>query len=196
MNALKNVKGFVSGSYGNKIRIRHNDREETFYAHLKEGSISIKKGDTVTKGQVIGYMGNTGESYGAHLHFEYILDGVPVESFGVLNADLPLSVKKSVDEVAREVINGAWGNGEERKQKLESAGYNYSEVQAKVDEILAPTPAPVPVRKSNEQLASEVLAGLWGNGGERKSRLEAEGYDYNAVQDIVNSSFAKSPVFC
>ena len=44
---------------------------------------------------------------------------------------------KSIDEVAREVINGDWGNGEERKQRLTDAGYNYDEVQARVNEILA-----------------------------------------------------------
>lgn len=44
--------------------------------------------------------------------------------------------KKSVAEVAQEVINGKWGNGEERKKKLKAAGYDPSEVQAKVNEIL------------------------------------------------------------
>lgn len=43
---------------------------------------------------------------------------------------------KSVDEVAREVINGKWGNGSDRREVLEKAGYNYSDVQGKVNEIL------------------------------------------------------------
>lgn len=46
------------------------------------------------------------------------------------------TVKKSVDEVAREVIKGIWGNGKERKDKLTAAGYNYSEVQTRVNEIV------------------------------------------------------------
>ena len=41
--------------------------------------------------------------------------------------------KKSVDEIAKEVIRGLWGNGGERKRKLIEAGYNYAEVQAEVD---------------------------------------------------------------
>lgn len=45
-------------------------------------------------------------------------------------------VSKSVDELAKEVINGNWGNGADRKNRLTQAGYNYSEVQAKVNEIL------------------------------------------------------------
>lgn len=45
---------------------------------------------------------------------------------------------KSIDELAQEVIAGKWGNGDERKSRLESAGYNYQEVQNKVNEILKP----------------------------------------------------------
>lgn len=43
---------------------------------------------------------------------------------------------KSIDDIAREVIAGMWGNGSERKQKLTSAGYNYADVQKKVNELL------------------------------------------------------------
>ncbi len=45
---------------------------------------------------------------------------------------------KSIKEVAQEVIDGKWGNGSDRKTKLINAGYNYSEVQAKVNELLKP----------------------------------------------------------
>lgn len=53
-----------------------------------------------------------------------------------------------------------------------------------------PQPAPAP-KKSNEEIAEEVKAGLWGNGTERKNRLEAAGYDYEVIQDIVNKSYEK-----
>ena len=43
---------------------------------------------------------------------------------------------KSVDEIANEVIQGKWSNGEERKQKLTSAGYDYDKIQSKVNELL------------------------------------------------------------
>ena len=53
--------------------------------------------------------------------------------------------KKSVDEIVDEVIAGKWGNGAERKSNLENAGYNYSEIQAKVNEKLKkPTATPKP----------------------------------------------------
>ena len=54
-----------------------------------------------------------------------------------LNGTSTNSSKKSIDEVAREVINGDWGNGNTRKQKLEAAGYNYDEVQKRVNQILS-----------------------------------------------------------
>ena len=60
----------TGGSYGNYVKIKHSNGMYTLYAHLKYGSISVNKGDTVSEGQVIGYMGNTGHSFGAHLHFE------------------------------------------------------------------------------------------------------------------------------
>ena len=44
--------------------------------------------------------------------------------------------KKTADEIAREVIQGKWGNGADRKKRLEAAGYNYAEVQAKVNKLL------------------------------------------------------------
>ena len=52
-----------------------------------------------------------------------------------------------------------------------------------------PAPAPTP-KKSNEEIADEVIQGLWGNNPERKQRLEAAGYDYNAIQAIVNDKMA------
>ncbi len=54
-----------------------------------------------------------------------------------------------------------------------------------------------PARKTNDQIADEVIAGQWGNGSERKKRLTAAGYDYNAVQQMVNRKMAakKQPAY-
>ena len=52
----------------------------------------------------------------------------------------------------------------------------------------APQPTPAPARKSNEEIALEVRRGDWGNGDDRKNRLAAAGYDYAAIQAIVNAS--------
>lgn len=52
--------------------------------------------------------------------------------------DKPAHILKSVDTVAREVIRGLWGNGAERKKRLQEAGYDYQAVQNRVNELLAP----------------------------------------------------------
>ena len=84
--------------------------------------------------------------------------------------------------MAREVINGDWGNGNERKNRLTSAGYDYTSVQNKVNELLGVKA----YRKSVDELAREVIRGTWGNGSTRKQRLTQAGYDYDAVQKRVN----------
>lgn len=53
----------------------------------------------------------------------------------VVETELITIELKSVEEVAKEVLNGDWGNGDERKERLIVAGYNYDEVQAKVEEL-------------------------------------------------------------
>ena len=94
--------------------------------------------------------------------------------------------KKSNEEIAREVIAGKWGNGEDRKTRLTRAGYNYSVIQSLVNTMLKPSS-----RKSNEEIAREVIAGKWGNGYERKTRLKNVGYDYTIIQSIVNRLLSK-----
>ena len=87
----------------------------------------------------------------------------------------------SIDTIAREVIAGKWGNGDVRKKLLTEAGYNYYEVQSKVNAILSGK-----VLKSNDEIAREVIKGKWGNGNTRKKKLTAAGYNYTDVQKLVN----------
>jgi murein DD-endopeptidase MepM/ murein hydrolase activator NlpD len=64
-------RSYYSDSYGNVVFITHvidGQVYTTVYAHLE--SRLVGEGQTVSKGQMIGYMGNTGRSFGAHLHFE------------------------------------------------------------------------------------------------------------------------------
>lgn len=97
------------------------------------------------------------------------------------------AVKKSVSEIAREVIAGKWGTGNDRKNRLTKAGYDYNAVQAEVNKQLRPAST----RKSNDEIAKEVIAGKWGNGNDRKNRLTKAGYDYAAIQKIVNARLKK-----
>ena len=90
--------------------------------------------------------------------------------------------KKSIDELANEVIDGKWGNGTDRKTNLEKAGYDYDAVQNRVNEILKEKDN----KKSVTEVAKDVIAGDYGNGEDRKKKLESEGYDYDTIQAKVN----------
>lgn len=69
----KVIQASWSGGYGNFIVIQHNDGTISRYAHCSKYACS--KGDVVSKGQVIGYVGTTGNSTGNHLHFEIKVNG-------------------------------------------------------------------------------------------------------------------------
>jgi hypothetical protein len=90
-----------------------------------------------------------------------------------------------LDQVARQVIAGAWGNGDDRIRRLRAKGYDPAAVQAEVNRQKTGTPAPA--RKSVDEIVSEVLAGKWGNGPDRSQRLQAAGYSPTEVQNGVNA---------
>ena len=104
---------------------------------------------------------------------------------GYTKETAPSQTGKTVDELAREVINGLWGNGQERCDRLTAAGYSYSDVQAHVNELLYPT------KKTVDEIADEVIRGIWGNGDERYRRLTEAGFDYYQVQRRVNAILCK-----
>ena len=76
-------------SYGNLVRIRHADynggKLQTLYAHLQR--VTVKNGQAVRDGEVIGYSGNTGNSTGPHLHFEVRLNGTRYNPLNWLDDD-------------------------------------------------------------------------------------------------------------
>lgn len=92
---------------------------------------------------------------------------------------------KTVDELAREVLAGKWGSGDERKTRLASAGYDYDVIQAAVNRLMSGNTPSV------DRLAMEVLAGQWGSSPERERLLTAAGYDAAAVQKRVNEMLKK-----
>ena len=73
------VEGFDTvRSAGNRVTIDHGDGVVTKYYHLANGSIPVQVGDSVAAGHIIGQMGSTGYSTGAHLHFQLEIYGEPV----------------------------------------------------------------------------------------------------------------------
>lgn len=76
---------------GNMVRIDHGNGFQTRYLHLAYGTVNVNVGDKVTRGQVIGFMGNTGNAFGAHLHFEVLKDGNRINPTEYLDKDFPKS---------------------------------------------------------------------------------------------------------
>ncbi|KQR64967.1 M23 family metallopeptidase [Frigoribacterium sp. Leaf172] len=79
-----------SGAFGNHVEIEHvvdGQKVTSTYSHMQSGSVAVSVGQTVTVGQIIGAVGSTGNSTGAHLHFEIHLNGVPVDPYPWLTAN-------------------------------------------------------------------------------------------------------------
>ena len=105
--------------YGNKIEIQHVNGYETAYGHLSRYVDGLGVGDHVRQGQIIGYVGSTGQSTGPHLHFEIKINGNLVD---------PLSVKLPKDNVLA--------------QQYEAS---FAQTMAQINDLMARDPAPVAV---------------------------------------------------
>jgi hypothetical protein len=141
-------KSYYSDSYGNVVFIRHTingTQYETVYAHLRNRAVS--EGQTVSQGQFIGYMGNTGQSSGQHLHFEihkpywtsdkrYAVDplqylstvGSPANnpydgSFGTLTVNFPAGYGVNVYNAPNGSFKGRVYGGESYKVYKEKDGF-------------------------------------------------------------------------
>lgn len=86
---------------------------------------------------------------------------------------------KDYNAIAKDVVAGKYGNGDERKKKL---GADYEPVQKIVNEIVKEK------KPVTDEVVANVIAGKYGNGDERKTKLEADGYIYRDVQDAVNKA--------
>lgn len=191
-NVLNKKQGF--GLY---VRIKQNgSTDKYYYGHLSE--LKVKAGQAVKKGDIIGIEGSTGRSTGSHCHYcvrgnglkSQIRDiceisGIPNKIGTYFSSDSDAKTQtKSVSELAAEVMLGKWGNGNDRRQRLTAAGYDYSAVQAEVNRIADKTVSAA--KKTDKEIAQEVILGKWGNGSDRRQRLTEAGYDYAKIQKIVN----------
>lgn len=79
--------GTQSG-YGNVVIVKHSDKYTTLYAHQSRMAEGIRKGTRVAQGDLLGYVGQTGWATGPHLHYEFRINGQPVDP---LAADLPIA---------------------------------------------------------------------------------------------------------
>ena len=149
-----------SQGFGQYVRIKQTGSDDRYYyGHMS--SVKVKVGQTVKIGDVIGIEGSTGKSTGSHCHYcirgnsskkqirnVNTISGIP-NALGTYDDGYAAkaAAKKSVEEIAREVIAGKWGVGDDRKKRLTEAGYNYTEVQNAVN-ILCKNPTK-PVATTN-----------------------------------------------
>jgi len=109
--------------YGNKVEIQHVNGYETAYGHMSRFAEGLGVGSRVRQGQIVGYVGSTGQSTGPHLHFEIKINGNLVD---------PLSVKLPKDNVL-------------------AAQYReeFDQTIAQINDLMAREPAPVSVAQAN-----------------------------------------------
>ena len=84
-------------SYGNMVQITHADERTTLYAHLSK--VLVSSGDSVSAGETIGYVGNTGNADGAHLHFEVQQSGQTVDPRPFITGGNPEDPQKKFEEL-------------------------------------------------------------------------------------------------
>lgn len=96
-----------SGYY---CKIRHDEVFSTIYCHFKKGTLAVEKGDKVERGALLGYMGSTGRSTGAHLHFGVALFGEWVDPEKYFDKDLGEVNKLTVNTERKLLKRGALGD--------------------------------------------------------------------------------------
>ena len=105
----------VSGYY---VKIRHNDTYVTLYCHMKVGTVKVRKGQTVKRGDVLGYMGRTGRATGAHLHLGISKNGKYVDPTEYFDRDLGAWDKVAVNCERRRLSRGASGDETKLLQEM------------------------------------------------------------------------------
>lgn len=90
--AVLNTCSGSTPATGNYVKIDHGGGLSSIYMHMKKGSVVVKKGDRVKRGQRLGFMGNTGRSSGAHLHFGLCRGGVYLNPLSYLQGGETVTV--------------------------------------------------------------------------------------------------------
>jgi len=107
----------VNGAYGNYIRIAHADGFTSGYAHMRDNSIRVSDGQTISAGTLIGLVGNTGGSTGPHLHLEIsdaagfidparYMDGAPKNPGAPVTTEIPLDDRNDSMRIIRRPSDG------------------------------------------------------------------------------------------
>ncbi len=137
-----------------------------------------------SSGKVDGIKGDVDMNY-AYVDYPTLIKNAGKNGFKAVSTTKPTTTpapaKKSNEAIAEEVLDGKWGNGTERKEKLSAAGYSYTAIQKIVNQK-----SKTKALKTTDEIAREVISGKWGNGTERVNKLKAAGYNPKTIQDRVN----------
>lgn len=166
--------------------VKDNMNDKTVSKPVKNPVVTpqpSKKSNTeIAKEVIAGKFGNGSDRQKNVEKAGYNFNSVQAEVNKLLSIKpTPAPVKKSNTTIANEVIKGIWGSGNDRKVKLERAGYNYNAIQNEVNRLLGANN-----RKSDNVIANEIIAGKWGNGANRNAKLKQAGYNANEIQRLVN----------
>lgn len=176
-------------SYGNYVKIQHSNGYYTLYAHMKYTSVVVSVGDQVKKGQVIGYMGNTGHSFGAHLHFEVRNEqNVRINPTPYIDADLPTNTTHIVCQtVTVKKGDSLWalaekylGTGQRYRELMELNGLTsttiYPGLELKLSEVNEGAAVPEETTSTYTVVKGDTLWGIaqkkLGNGNRYKEIME------------------------
>ena len=145
-----------------------------------------KSSETVAQEVLQGLWGNGQDRYDNLTNAGYDADHIQDLVNSMLNGDsTDNSTSADIDSVAQEVLQGLWGNGQERYDNLTNAGYDAQEVQDRVNSLLNEEYTQSSYTNLDD-VANEVIQGLWGNGQDRFENLTNAGYDAQVVQNRVN----------
>lgn len=135
----------------------------------------------------------TGDKSGnLHMHKWYQATGCPGPYLGSKFPYIAEEVNKRISPTVTTIYRVQVGAFQKKEyaeaymEKLKADGYDAFIIVAEIPVEPVQNPEPVVKKKTNEEIAKEVIQGKWGNGIDRKNRLTAAGYDYNAVQREVN----------
>ena len=231
---------------GNFVRIRHENGMYSRYLHMVNGSIKVKIGQKVKAGTVLGHEGETGYSFGIHLHFDVndgknYVDPLPYllgqKSFYKNTSSKKNTTNSTATSVVKTLTTGTkvalnkaslYGSATTNTKANTITGTYYIHSNGIINNRIrittpkgnsictgwvktsdckvsnAPTstgnknnhsstvkPKPTTKKLTTEQVALKVIRGDYGCGEERKKKLTAEGYDYSKVQAKVNEILYK-----
>lgn len=189
------VQMVIDGDFGNNPERRKRLRDLGYNPdeiqrlvnkRLSVGHKSQKTISEIAKEVIDGKWGNNPErkSRLTAEGYEYSSVQSEVNRLSKSSSATPKIPKKSIDTVAREVLDGKWGNNPQRRTKLQDSGYNPDVIQDRVNVLVGHGGI---ARKTNSQIAQEVIDGRWGNNPERERRLKNAGYNPSTIQGLVNS---------